>query len=355
MIWSELLIAAGVAFLVSVLGTRLLIGVLSARQILDRPNERSSHTAPTPRGGGIAVTLAVLCGWLAAQYMSLGAIEAVLLVALFSTIGLAALSFLDDVKGLPASVRFTAHILAVAVAIRFGGFEHGLFSTWVPPVLDWLVTGFVWLWFINLFNFMDGIDGISGVESASIAVGIIGLCAFGIIDPAPAVLAVALAAAAVGFLVWNWSPARVFLGDTGSVPLGFLLGWVMLQAIQGQASGSGAWLAVILLPAYYLADATLTLARRMHKREKIWVAHRQHFYQQAVIRGHGHAAVCKAILLTNGLVLVVAVWLAPIEPMIALFVAGMLVVVLLAWMQRAELTPPDGDAELAPLDEDAGP
>lgn len=237
---------------------------------------------------------------------------------------LMAVSWLDDRINLPPGPRFLAHILAVAALLALLPGDALLFQGWLPLWLDRLVTVLGWLWFVNLYNFMDGIDGITGIETACLGVGIavIALLAGGPVDAAP--LALACAAAGLGFLVWNWHPARIFLGDVGSVPLGFLLGGLLVQL-----AAAGQLAAAIILPAYYLADATITLVRRALRGEKVWQAHRQHFYQRAVQGGKTHAQVSLAILAGNLLLLgcaLVSVMVSPWPGVVAglAVVAGLL-------------------------------
>ena len=132
----------------------------------------------------------------------------------------------------------------------------------VPQWLDILLTAFAWVWLVNLYNFMDGIDGISGVETGAIGLGFAGLAALNLAPAALLPLGLAMTAAAIGFLVWNWSPARIFLGDVGGVPLGYLAGFMVVSVASVEPIGSGAWVAAMILPAYYVADATITLCRR---------------------------------------------------------------------------------------------
>ncbi|MBV9152819.1 MAG: hypothetical protein JO204_13685, partial [Alphaproteobacteria bacterium] len=188
-----------------------------------------------------------------------------------------------------------------------------------------------WLWFVNLFNFMDGIDGLAGVEAAAIGVGLLLFAAVGSeMDPGLAAAPAAIAAAALGFLVWNWAPARIFLGDVGSVPLGYLLGFLLLdQAARGH------WEIALILPLYFLADATITLLRRLLRGERVWEAHRSHFYQRAVQRGFGHAAVVQRVVVAN-IVLIGCGWAAANGwPILGLAAAGITVIVLLGWMAAA--------------------
>jgi len=206
------------------------------------------------------------------------------------------LSWLDDLFSLSAGLRIVCHGFAVTVVLAALPADRLVFQGLLPPLADHIATGILWLWFINLFNFMDGIDGISGVEALSIALGL-GLIAA--LNGGPGLrqedlFAMALAGTALGFLVWNWHPARLFLGDVGSVPLGFALGWLLILAAL-----AGHWAAALILPLYYFADATITLMRRALRGEKIWRAHREHFYQQAVARGQDHGAIARTIALGN--------------------------------------------------------
>jgi UDP-N-acetylmuramyl pentapeptide phosphotransferase/UDP-N-acetylglucosamine-1-phosphate transferase len=288
-------------------GTWSLIPLLRRRALFDVPNERSSHTVPTPRGGGIAVIGAVLLAWsgLAIAGRAPPRIGAVVLGAAV----LAAVSWLDDLRGVSPALRLVAQAAAVAIGFLALPAGSGLMGAWasawlgLAPVLAAL--GLAWLWFVNLFNFMDGIDGLAGSEAVAIGGGL-ALCAGigGGGDPQRAALAAAVAGAAAGFLVWNWSPAHIFLGDVGSAPLGYLLGFLLLDfAVHGR------WQTALILPLYFLADATITLARRGLRGERIWLAHRQHFYQCAVRHGCTHAAVVRRVIAAD-LLLILCGWAA---------------------------------------------
>ena len=322
-----------IAALIALVGTRLLITVLTRRQVLDHPNHRSSHDRPTPRGGGLAVVAAIIAGWGLA--LAFGMAPSTLLWPLVAAGGLAAVCFLDDLYGLGARLRLIAQTAAVAMGL-WGLPGQGLFGDFLPAPLDLAVTALIWLWFINLYNFMDGIDGISGVETVVIAGGLAGLTYFsggaataGLLVPALVVLA-----AAIGFLRWNWHPARIFLGDVGSVPLGYLLGWLAIAAAGRDSVGGAIWAACLILPLYYFVDATVTLLRRLARGVNIFHAHREHFYQQSVIAGRRHDQVAGAVALC-GLGLWGAAWaIAPWAPLAGLAVAGLLVGVLIAWMRR---------------------
>jgi UDP-N-acetylmuramyl pentapeptide phosphotransferase/UDP-N-acetylglucosamine-1-phosphate transferase len=275
--------------------TRFLMSILARRKILDHPNERSSHEAPTPRGGGIAVIASIVLAW--AALIATGTVSANVLGIVAGTVFLAVVSWIDDLRGLAPLVRLIAQTVAVMIGLAALPEPHGL--------LRLALTGFLWVWWINLFNFMDGIDGLAASEAAAISAGLLLFAGLGASpDLALRGLASAVIGAAIGFLVWNWSPARIFLGDVGSVPLGYVLGFVLLGlALRGY------WKIALILPLYFLADATITLARRLLRGERVWQAHREHFYQQAVRRGLGHAAVVKRVIAAD-LVLIGCGWAA---------------------------------------------
>lgn len=316
-------------FVASCIGTRTLVALLQRAAVLDLPNERSSHAAPTPRGGGIAVVAAIAAAW--AVFCAAGLLAPASLVATAGIAGLAAVSWVDDLRGLPAGFRLLAQFIAVAAGIWAlpGG---PVFQGWLPPGIDTAAGALIWVWFVNLFNFMDGIDGIAGSEATAIGVGLVVIAGFGIgRDPGIAALGAATAAAALGFLVWNWAPAKIFLGDAGSVPLGYVLGFLLLElAVRGW------WRAALILPLYFLADASLTLLRRLLRGERVWQAHREHFYQQAVQRGLGHDAVVLRMIAADA-ILIGCAWVAESDwGFAALGVAALTVVLLLVELGRSK-------------------
>lgn len=319
-------IAAAVALVLSVAGTRGVLSWLERRQILDHPNERSSHTRPTPRGGGLAVTTAVLAGWMvAAVDDSLGGWA---WMAILAAVVLMASSWLDDRINLPAAPRFLSHAIMVVVLLGYLPGDALVFQGMLPLWVDRVVVALGWVWFVNLYNFMDGIDGITGVETAGLGLGIAGVALVAGAPLGAVPLALACAAAGLGFLVWNWHPARIFLGDVGSVPLGLLLGGLLVHlAVAGQLA------AALILPAYYLADATITLGRRALRGEKVWQAHRTHFYQRAVQGGKSHAQVSLLVLAGNVALIGCALAAAAVSPWGGMVAAVAVVAAMLACMQ----------------------
>tara|TARA_R110002110_G_scaffold415612_3_gene651877 strand:+ start:72486 stop:73511 length:1026 start_codon:yes stop_codon:yes gene_type:complete len=332
MIWTLVIIAA-----VTALASAAFVGLVRVQllrhDILDRPNARSSHAAPTPRGGGLGVLAALLPVWIAIPFFLPAASNTTTTLWLIPLAAglLAGVSWIDDLMTLGPLPRLGAQF-AAALAGAFL-IEGAVFQGLLPGPLDTIVAAIGWVWFVNLFNFMDGIDGISGVEALAIGIGLLLIGAVGT-SPLDAShgQALAIAAAAFGFLIWNWPPARIFLGDSGSVPLGYLLGWLLLSL-----AASGEWQATVILPLYYLADATITLFRRIARGEKFWHAHRDHYYQAAIKRGMSHARVSSAVAVVNLLLvgLALASVLAAPEtpwPWVALLAAMILVAFLLAWL-----------------------
>lgn len=280
--------------LLSYSATSMTLKYLRKKAILDHPNERSSHSTPTPRGGGIGLLAAIIPALILINIFS-DATLAAFWVVLASTLALALLSWLDDLHTLGAGIRFLLQFLAVGISLYVmpnpeGGYLGGVLPIWIEKCL----LGIGWVWFINLFNFMDGIDGISGVEIATIALGISLIAYLNSLDFKYVQSGLVFCAAAIGFLRWNWHKAQIFMGDVGSVPIGFMLGWLLILL-----AGEGFIIAALILPLYYLADATITLLKRAKRGEKIWQAHREHYYQKATQSGLSHDQVALRILFLN--------------------------------------------------------
>lgn len=327
MLVSALLIGV---FALSLASTGWLSAYLRHRKVMDIPGERSSHAVATPRGGGLAIVAGVLAGTGLCLLLSIR-IDNSMLMLLAGSVVLAGLSWVDDLKSLPPALRFAAHAVIVALTIPLLGLD-GPVLPFDPPIwLDRLLLGLGWLGFLNFFNFMDGINGISIVETAVIGAGIIVLHAvLGTVGTDDLAIAILLAAG-TGFGWWNWGAGKIFMGDVGSVFLGYLLGgYLILLAADGYLA------AALILPAYYLADATVTLTRRALRGERVWQAHRQHFYQRAVLAGRSHATVSIAILLT-GVVLIALAAASLFFPIPALLLAVCLVAGFCLWLPR-----PDG-------------
>jgi UDP-N-acetylmuramyl pentapeptide phosphotransferase/UDP-N-acetylglucosamine-1-phosphate transferase len=261
-----------------------------------QPNARSSHRAPTPQGGGIAVvgaTLVVAWGAIALFSPSLQSDGGQALALTAMTAMLAAVGAIDDVRTLPAAARLALQCMAVAVVLAT--LPHDLRV--LPQVPWWIERAaifFVGVWFVNLVNFMDGIDWMTVAEAVPVSGALVLLGLFGTMALLPSIIAAALLGAMIGFAPFNKPVAKVFLGDVGSLPIGLLLGWLLLEL-----AGSGHLAAALILPLYYLLDATITLMRRMARGERFWQAHRSHFYQRATDNGFSVPAIVSHVVVIN--------------------------------------------------------
>jgi UDP-N-acetylmuramyl pentapeptide phosphotransferase/UDP-N-acetylglucosamine-1-phosphate transferase len=290
-------VLAGLALVAAALLSALLIHLLRPlllRYALARPNARSSHSVPTPQGGGIAVLGAALLVWAAAlAWAETSAGPAGWALAL-SAVTLAVLGGLDDIRPLPPALRLAVQAICVAAVVSWG--EGRVLPELVPWPLEWTLLVLAGLWWVNLVNFMDGIDWMSVVELVPMtaALAAVGLAAN--LLGAPAILlAAALCGGLLGFAPANRPVARLFLGDVGSLPLGLLTGWLLLEFAR-----AGGLAAAFLLALYYVADATLTLLGRLRRRERVWEAHRTHFYQRALQNGFSVREVDARVLALNG-------------------------------------------------------
>jgi Fuc2NAc and GlcNAc transferase len=289
-------------------------------QLLDLPNQRSSHTQPTPRGGGLGIVITSLVA--AGVLWAAGRIDSGLAVAFIGGgAAIAVVGFLDDRGSLSVRTRFAVHLLAAIWAMYWlGGLPRLQVGGqlvdlgWIGNVLS--VFGLVWA--LNLFNFMDGIDGLAGSEAACI-----GLLAGGIAysfhgESAASLLAICLGVAALGFLVWNWPPAKIFMGDVGSGYLGFSIAVLAVADARHTSTALFIWL---ILAGVFFADATVTLFRRWRRGERVHQAHRSHAYQHLSRRWNSHRTVTLAVLGINLLVLLPCAVIAFLHPQFAGWIA----------------------------------
>jgi Fuc2NAc and GlcNAc transferase len=301
--------AALIALLTALPGTWLLIHYAPQLQLIDKPNARSSHQSPTPRGGGLAIVTSILLAALFATTPATHAWWPPLLAAL----PIALLGLLDDRYGMPAAVRLAVQLVsAAAFMLWVDDARNGAVAT-VALVIA--IPGIAWA--SNLFNFMDGIDGIAGAQAL-----FLGLAGGWLLLPGNPTLAALLwitAAASSGFLVWNWSPARIFMGDVGSAFLGFLIAAVAAATIVAGELSLPVWL---ILWSVFLADSGVTLARRVLRGERWWIAHRSHAYQQLSRKLNSHARASAACAAVNLLVALPAAWLARAYPAAGWVIAG---------------------------------
>ena len=314
------------------LSAGLILVLLPAlrRYALARPNVRSSHLEPTPQGGGIAVTVATAIVTLAAVTLAAPPNERVQLAwVLGAAAFIAAVGAVDDVRPMPVLPRLSLQALAVAVTIAALPPELRIIPA-LPWAFERALLALAALWFVNLANFMDGIDWMTVAEAVPVTAGLVALGSLGALPPAVVIAALALLGAIIGFAPFNRPVARLFLGDVGSLPIGLLLAWLLIMlALDGHAA------AALLLPLYYLADATLTLARRLFAGERVWQSHRTHFYQRATDGGFTVSEIVARVFIINVVLALLAVVSVALS---AWWVAGATLLVgaaVVAWLLSA--------------------
>ena len=273
----------------------LLLRPLLIRHALAQPNARSSHKVPTPQGGGIAVIGAAFAVILAAAVVvpPLRAVLPDLGPVMASAVLLAVLGGADDIRPLGVVLRLIVQLIAVGTVVAtLPGELHavGLLPDWAQRGLL-VVAG---MWFVNLVNFMDGIDLMTAAEVVPVSAAMIVMGALGALAADGVMIAAALLGAMIGFCPFNRPVARLFLGDVGSLPVGLLMGWLLARL-----AANGHVAAALLLPGYYLGDATVTLIRRIADGEPVWVAHRTHFYQRATSSGFAVIEVVARVFAVN--------------------------------------------------------
>lgn len=301
------LAGAGLAFLLSCGLTGMIRTYALKKRLLDHPNHRSSHTVPTPRGGGLAIVLTFIsvCALFSRDYLTPAACWAMVSGGLL----VAAVGWVDDCGHVAAGWRIIFHGLAVALGLSWLGGVPALAGGLIPagPALN-CAAGLALLWLLNLFNFMDGIDGLAAMEAVfvTLAAAFILLCLAGWSREVR--LLVLLAMSCLGFLAWNWPPAKIFMGDAGSGFLGYILGVAAVLTVQAGVLTLPVWL--ILLATFWV-DATLTLLGRLWQGERWWEAHSRHAYQRAARRYGAHKTVTFGVLAIN------IFWLLPMAFLVA--------------------------------------
>jgi len=284
-------------FIATLLGTYFIRIIAIKKELLDHPNERSSHTAPTPKGGGLAIMLSfytVLILLFVNEEIGNG-----LFYALLSGLPILAISLIDDIYPLSSKLRFGVQLLSSATALYFLGgistFNFGLFSlhgVWLNLIA---LIGIIWI--TNLYNFLDGIDGYAASEA--LFVGIAAYLLFG------NEIALYLGIASAGFLLFNWHKASIFMGDVGSAPLGFIFAIFIVND-----AGSVNFLPWLMLLSLFWFDATYTLLRRAKRKEKLSEAHKKHAYQRLTQAGFSHSNIVLLAMFLNTVILF-AIYLLP--------------------------------------------
>ena len=324
------MIAALVTLLLSVFLCGCYLALARRWRVIDRPNERSSHSVPTPHGGGLPLFAALLLGVALAAVSGL-TWDTEYLVLLGLVMVLVATGVVDDLRGLPVGLRFVIYGLCALVATDtlypFFSVEFA-FANWLLGALAAVAL----LWLLNLYNFMDGIDAFAAVQCIVACAGVALIALQRGADPAYMQFCLLVLAAQIGFLCWNWPPARLFMGDAGSVPTGFLLGGLALLGGMRGYVPLACW-AILLGP--FIVDASTTLAWRMSTGQPFMRPHRMHAYQRLSRDLGGHRPVVLILIALLALWLFPLAWLAGLYPKYGVLLVILAYVPLLAGMAKA--------------------
>lgn len=283
------LILVLLVLIISFLATFILINLTRKYNVIDIPNDRSSHELPTPRGGGLAI---VITWFSSITYLwIINYLTSNLYFALISGLFLAIVSILDDLMNIKPLIRFLIQLLTATSAIFFLKGFNLLIGVDYNNFL-WLAFNFIIIisivWFINLFNFLDGIDGYASIEAISVALILYFFTSN--------LLLLIISASTIGFLIWNWPRAKIFMGDVGSTQLGFIL--VVLGIHFHNTEQFPIWFWLMITSVFWF-DATLTLFRRWRNKEKLSQAHRKHAYQRIVQTGFSHLKTDMYLIVIN--------------------------------------------------------
>ncbi|MFK7967872.1 MAG: UDP-phosphate alpha-N-acetylglucosaminyltransferase [Rickettsiaceae bacterium] len=287
------------SFILSIVLVKGAVIIMSKLNIVDKPSKRRVHSRVTPRGGGIAFVITFCLLFPMFEYLCLGTFyNSGNVISIFLPITL--VSFWDDVSEIPIAFRLLIHTLCSVLAVMWLIHPHRILHSELSLNIDLIIGSFALLTFLNVYNFLDGIDGITISESIHLSFTILILCILkhDIIPNVWTIITVAciILGWSCGFILFNWQPASIFIGDVGSIGIGFIIGICLLTV----ASGSDRLFAACVISSlYYIADGGLTLLIRLIKGEKIWQPHLQHFFQKAVKKGENHKTVVLRIIQCN--------------------------------------------------------
>lgn len=306
------------SFIATTILTYILTKYLAAIGLVDVPSSRRSHNKVTPRGGGLAIVIVIIIALSSFEYLTNGLFtNSIKILPLLFII--ASVSFLDDLKPVPVLIRLIVHLICSAFAIFLFfplNFTSPILLYFVFFILVIALSGFV-----NIYNFMDGIDGMSCIESIHLSSSMLILCWLQfplIINPYFIInINVIILACSFGFLIFNWHPAKIFLGDVGSITIGFLIGFCLLLLA---FTNIGLFIACTIASLYYVTDAVLTILVRLINKEKIWQPHLKHFFQKAVKKGKSHKQVVSIIAVCNMFLMILSI-ISFYFPMIAIMLA----------------------------------
>lgn len=328
--------------LFTAISIKYLIVILTHYKVYDIPNKRSNHYYPTPKGAGLLLTLyiCISIGLYAMQEkIYIPKLEKIIILML----ALSFFSFLDDVFSISFLKKLLFQIFVVFFGIYFLNQEINLYCSSTYSSLVWhinydlykiivkIIISFLWLWFLNLFNFMDGIDGITASQVITFSIGVICLAMFKQIDENFLHVGVILFAIFLGFLYFNKSPARIFLGDSGSITMGFFIASIIIITFLEDRN----FISLVILVSYYIADTTITLCKRIYNKQNIFSAHSNHFYQIKIRDGFSHESVLRKIVLINSLLIILSLNYFN-YPFFSIILSILMIIYLLKWLGKTD-------------------
>lgn len=293
--------------IVSIVLIKMLIKPLVFFGMLDVPSDRRAHQSITPRGAGIVLVLVLIVGGTLFEYQFTSSFNVSFkLMPVFLLIS--AISFLDDIKTIPIFIRLIVHLLSAWLSIFLFLYPKTILHQELPGYIDLILSIIAFTAFLNIYNFLDGVDGITAVESIHLSITILVLCylKYDVIINVNLIIVISIliCAFSIAFLLFNWYPASIFIGDVGSISLGFLLGLCLLFiAASGERLFASASIAVL----YYLGDGGLTILIRLINKEKIWQPHLKHFFQKAIKSGMSPNQVVTRVILCNALLMILSI------------------------------------------------
>ena len=324
----------------TILSLNILINFLNNKSFLDIPQQRSNHTKPKPKCAGIIIVPIIIVSIFFFIYFDLIRPEPWKYVCYFALV-LFVTSFLDDIYNLPSSLRLFIQIFSIILTLQFFDSDIYNFTEKIFSKVSWfnnkesihilikILLVFMWLWITNLFNFMDGIDGISASQTITFSIGIILLNLNSVLFLELKYIGLIFFSSILGFLYWNQPPAKIFLGDCGSIPLGFLIGGICTLSLLNFNN----FIPILILLLYYILDSSLTLINRIFKKKNIFKAHSEHYYQKKVRNGFSHKRVLSVITIVNSFLLLFA--LSYVKYKLPVLICSILIVLsLLFWLSK---------------------
>jgi len=295
------------SFIGSIILIRFLIKRLSLWGIVDIPDKRRAHTRITPRGGGLFIVIIFVISFIFFEYSATNiSANSLKLIPIF--LAIATISFLDDLKPIHVSIRLIIHLCCTGLSVFLFLYPVPILRQMLPSNIDFIIATVLLTAFLNIYNFLDGLDGMTAAESIHLSITILILCVlqYNVIINVDLIILIALIllSCSISFLIFNWHPAKIFLGDVGSISLGFLLGLCLLLI---SASSIHLFISSIIASLYYIGDGGLTILVRLVKKEKIWEPHLQHFFQKAVRNGMATQQIIKRIVICNFFLMLLAI------------------------------------------------